>query len=75
MALVNLFEALSPHARVVAAVAPFALAVVLRLMLGRTWLTRTLISLTTMWFAINVMAAPYSERMQEEIRRLGAALR
>ena len=75
MALVNLLEALSPHARVVTAVAPFALAVVLRLVLGRSRFTRTLISLGTMWFAINVMAAPYSERMQEEIRSLRAAFR
>lgn len=65
--MLSLLEDLSPHARVATAVAPFVGAMLLRLLLGKNRLTRALISLGTMWFAINVLAAPYSERMRQDI--------
>jgi hypothetical protein len=68
--VLSLFEDLSPHARVATAVAPFAAAVVLRVVLGKNRLTRALISLGTMWFAINVLMAPYSARMRQDITDL-----
>ena len=68
--MLSLLEDLSPHARVATAVAPFVAAVVLRMVLGRSKLTRLLFSLGTMWFAVNVFMAPYSERMAQDIRNL-----
>jgi len=68
--VLSLLEDLSPHARVATAVAPFAIAIALRVVLGRNRLTRMLISLGTMWFAINVLMAPYSARMTQDIRDL-----
>ena len=65
--MLSILEDLSPHARVATAVAPFVGAMLLRLLLGKNRLTRALISLGTMWFAINVLAAPYSERMRQDI--------
>ncbi|MGA2268556.1 MAG: hypothetical protein ABSH44_08820 [Bryobacteraceae bacterium] len=67
MLAASLFEDLSPHARVATAVLPFVAAVLLRLILGKNRLTRVLISLSTTWFAINVLMAPFSERMQRDI--------
>jgi hypothetical protein len=68
--VLSLLEDLSPHARVATAVAPFVLAILLRVVLGRNRLTRMLISLGTMWFAINVLMAPYSARMTQDIQDL-----
>jgi hypothetical protein len=68
--VLSLLQDLSPHARVATAVAPFVIAIALRLALGKNKLTRTLISLGTMWFAINILAAPYSARMQQDIQNL-----
>ena len=63
----GIFEDWSPHARVVTAVLPFAAAMLLRLILGKNRMTRVLISLGTTWFAVNVLMAPLSERMQRDI--------
>ena len=68
--MLSLLEDLSPHARVATAVAPFLLAIALRVLLGRNRVTRMLISLGTMWFAINVLMAPYSARMTQDIQDL-----
>ncbi len=71
----HLLEDLSPHARVATAVAPFVLALVLRVVLGRSRLTSLMVSLSTVWFAINIFLAPYSARMREDIRELQNILR
>ena len=63
----NLLEDLTPHARVLTAVLPFVVAVVLRVVVGRNKLTRALISIGTMWFVVNVLMAPYSSRMRQDI--------
>jgi len=64
------FEEFTPHARVITAIAPFLMAIVMRLVLGKNKLTRMLLSLSTTWFAINVLLAPYSGRMQAELQSL-----
>ena len=56
-----MFEELSPHLRVATAVAPIAIALGIRLLLGANALTRWLVTLSTLWFAANVMMAPGSE--------------
>jgi hypothetical protein len=64
------FADLSPHARVVTAALPFALAIFVRLLVGNNLLSRWLILLSVLWFAANVMMAPYSAGVRQEIRNL-----
>ena len=75
MPLGSLVDAISPNARVATALIPFLGALTLRLMLGKNRLTRAVLSLATMWFAINVLMAPYSLEMRREILNLGTRLR
>ena len=70
----DVINGLSPHARVVTAVVPFAIAVAMRLVLGNNRLTRWLISVSVMWFAANVLMAPYSAGMREDLRSLRTLL-
>jgi hypothetical protein len=70
----TIFEELSPHLRVATAVLPFAVSILLRLLFGKNRLFDLLISVATAWFAINVFLAPYSARMQEDLRHLRAVL-
>ena len=60
-------DALTPNARVATALAPFAIALLSRLILGRGNFTRWLVTLSTMWFAINVLMAPYSTGMRQDL--------
>ncbi len=75
MPLVSLVDAISPHARVATALIPFLVALVLRLLFGKNRVTRTALSIATMWFAINVLIAPYSVDMRREILTLGTRFR
>jgi uncharacterized membrane protein len=59
-----------PYARIGTAVAPFVVAMLLRLLFGKNRLTSLLISLATVWFTVNVLIAPYSLRMQQELRQI-----
>src|SRR5689334_13439988 len=70
MGPLGILEEFTPHARVVTAIVPFLMAIVMRLILGKNRLTRMLLSLSTTWFAINVLLAPYSTRMQVELQSL-----
>ncbi len=54
---------------------PFAVAMLLRLILGRTQFTRWAITFSTMWFAFNVLVAPYSAGIREDLFDLGSSLR
>lgn len=63
----SLLDQISPHARVAIALIPFLSAIVIRLMLGKNRMTRVMLSVATMWFAINVLLAPYSVEMRREI--------
>ena len=71
----TLVDAISPHARVTTALIPFLAALVLRLILGKNRLTQVVLSLATMWFAVNVLIAPYAGQMRQEIWRFGTRLR
>lgn len=71
----TLFDTLSPHARVVTAVIPFVFAIIVRLMFGRSRTVGWLITLATMWFAVNILVAPYSARMRQDLRNLPSLLR
>jgi hypothetical protein len=70
----DIISDLSPHARVATAVLPFAIAVGMRVVLGANRLTRWLISLSVMWFAANVLMAPYSAGMREDLQNLRTLL-
>ena len=63
----SVFEDLSPHARVVTAVLPFVAAMLLRIVFGKNQVTRVLLSVSTTWFAINVLMTPFSQGMQRDI--------
>lgn len=67
---VTLLDNLSPYARVATAIAPFLAAIVLRLVLGKNRMTRILLSISTTWFAINILMAPYSASMRRDLDHL-----
>jgi len=71
----GLLDDLSPHARVLTAVAPFLIAILVRVFAGRTKMASLLFSVSTIWFAINVLLAPYSVRMRQEILELRSLFR
>ena len=54
-------ESLLPYFKVATAVAPFLMAAAVRLVAGRNRLTGALLSLGTMWFAVNVLLSPFTE--------------
>ena len=70
----NLFQNLSPHARVATALAPFALAMAGRLVFGGNRVTNWSITIGTAWFVMNVFLAPYSPQMRQDILSLRAWL-
>ena len=69
---VRIFEMISPHARIASAVLPVVLAMLARIIWGSNKLTKTLMSMCTIWFVVNVVVAPYSEGMQQDIMILRA---
>lgn len=71
----GIFESLGLPVHLAAAVAPFVAALALRFVLGKSRVTAWLVSLGTMWFAINVLMAPYSPEAQHEIESLWAHFR
>jgi hypothetical protein len=70
-----LLDSLTPHARVLTAVMPFVFATIVRLMFGRSRATGWLLTVATMWFAVNILVAPYSARMRQDLRNLPSLLR
>jgi hypothetical protein len=66
---------LTPDELVAMAAVPFAIAMLLRWILGRTQLTRWAITVSTMWFAINVLLAPYSAGIRQDLMDLGSRFR
>jgi hypothetical protein len=67
-------DGLTPEQRVATAVIPFVVAMLLRLILGRTQFTRWAITFSTMWFAFNVLLAPYSDGVRRDLIDLGNRL-
>jgi hypothetical protein len=63
-------DELSPVARIAAATAPFAGALVLRIAFGSHSITRWIVALTTFWFVLNVLLAPYSSSLVQDIMEL-----
>jgi hypothetical protein len=74
MFLGAIFDRLSPYARVVTAILPFLAAIVCRLMFGKNRVTRALLSIGTIWFAVNVLLAPYSHGMRQDLVNLRRAV-
>jgi hypothetical protein len=71
----SFFDYLTPELRVQVAVAPVVIALLLRLILGKTQFTRWTIALGTMWFAINVLLAPYSAGIRQDLMEVGSRFR
>jgi hypothetical protein len=61
---------LSPYARLATALAPFLLAIGFRLVFGKNRVTRLLLSISTTWFAVNLLMAPFSSAMQRDLEHL-----
>jgi hypothetical protein len=70
----TIFDRLSPYARVATAITPFVAAIVLRLLFGKNRVTRALLSISTIWFAVNVFMAPYSYGMRQDLVNLRRAV-
>ena len=68
-------DVFTPERQVLLAVAPFIAAMLLRLLLGRTQFTRWTVTLGTMWFAINVLLAPYSAGIRQDLFDIGQRFR
>jgi hypothetical protein len=68
----NILTALSPYVRVLTAVIPLAIAIAIRFIYGRSRISRVLLSLGTMWFAVNILLAPYSGGMQRDLAHVRA---
>lgn len=68
------FDHLSPYARVVTAITPFLGAIIVRLIFGKNRVTRALLSVSTIWFAVNVFMAPYSYGMRQDLVNLRRAV-
>jgi hypothetical protein len=66
---------LTPERQVLTAVLPFVTSMLLRVLLGRTEFSRWTITLATMWFAINVLLAPYSAGLLADILEFGQHFR
>lgn len=43
------------------------IALILRFVFGSSRLINTLVSVATVWFTVNVLAAPYSFQMQQDL--------
>jgi hypothetical protein len=71
----SILDHLSPYARVLTAVIPFLLAIAIRFIYGKNRATQVLLSISTMWFAVNVLLAPYSAGMQRDIEQVRAWFR
>jgi hypothetical protein len=71
----EIFSTLGPYARLTSALVPFVTAMCVRLVFGRSRVVAWMISLSTMWFLVNVLLAPYSPGMREDFRALESMLR
>jgi len=60
---------------VATAVLPFVVALTVRIVFGRNRITRVVAFLGTMWFVMNVIMAPYSVRMRQDIHELQSIFR
>ena len=63
----TLLDGLSPLARIAVATAPFTGTLILRIVFGNHPITRWLVTLGTIWFVLNVLMAPYSSNVRQDI--------
>ncbi len=75
MALESVLEQAGQYARFYSAIGPFAIASVARLIAGGNRITRGLLSASVVWFTLNVLFAPYSAGMQQDLENLREWLR
>ena len=66
----SLLEEIGVYARVATIVIPFVLAIFLRVILGKNRITRVLVTIGTMWFAVSLLMSPYSARMQQDLQNI-----
>ena len=71
----SILSHLSPYVRVLTAVLPFIIAMAARFIYGRNRVTQRLLSISTMWFAVNILLTPYSAAMQQDLAHLRAWFR
>jgi hypothetical protein len=64
------FYDISPLGRVCMAAVPVAVALLLRLMYGRSRTTEILLTVGTSWFLVNVFIAPHSVEIEQELYHL-----
>jgi hypothetical protein len=74
MPLGDFVDAASPYQRVAIALIPFLVALVARLLFGKNRVTRVALSVAPVWFAANVIMAPYSVEMRRELLNFGTRL-
>jgi hypothetical protein len=65
----------TPQLRVAVALVPFVVAFALRVIFGRRVWTRWCVTIATMWFAMNILLAPYSAGIRRQILSLGSSFR
>jgi hypothetical protein len=65
----------SPQMRVALAVAPFLVSILTRIIFGRRTWTRWFVTVSTMWFATNVLLAPHSAGIRRQVMGLGSVFR
>ena len=66
----SLLESFYPHARLASAIIPIVITVIMRFVFGSGKLVNTLVSIATVWFTVNVLAAPYSFQMQQDLEQV-----
>ena len=71
----TLLDAFTPVERIAIASAPFAGAIILRVAFGRHPIIRWLVTITTLWFTLNVLLAPYSSDVRQDILEIPARFR
>jgi hypothetical protein len=71
----SILHDLSHYARILTAVMPFLLAVAIRFIHGKNRVTGVLLSIGAMWFAVNILLAPYSAGMQRDLAYVRAWFR
>ena len=64
-----------PDERILLAVIPFGIAILIRVLLGRSQITNWSVTLGTMWFTINVLLTPYADGMRSGLVELGQYFR
>lgn len=65
----DFLQKIGPYARISTAVAPLAIAAILRLLFGKNRLTGLLLTLGATWLVVCVLIAPFSGTMQQDLRR------